>query len=61
MDGASHCEPSEDTVFKKLLIAAVALGCLGLVGFGVLAWEPAIAPIAPPAAASFAPELVAKG
>jgi mono/diheme cytochrome c family protein len=48
-------------VFKKLLIAAVALGCLGLAGFGVLAWEPAIAPIAPPAAGSFAPELVAKG
>jgi mono/diheme cytochrome c family protein len=48
-------------VFKKLLIAAVALGCLGLVGFGVLAWEPTIAPIAPPAAGSFASELVAKG
>ena len=47
-------------MFKKLLIAAVALGCLGLVGFGLLAWEPAIAPIAPPAAGSFAPELVAK-
>jgi mono/diheme cytochrome c family protein len=61
LDGASHCEPSEDTVFKKLLIAAVALGCFGLVGFGVLAWEPAIAPIAPPAAGSFAPEVVAKG
>src|SRR6516225_9202960 len=61
MNGASPCEPSEDTVFKKLLIAAVALGCLGLVGFGVLAWEPAIAPIAPPAAGSFVPELVAKG
>src|SRR6516225_6510778 len=61
MNGASPCEPSEDTVFKKLLIAALALGCLGLVGFGVLAWEPAIAPIAPPAAGSFAPELVAKG
>ena len=48
-------------MFKKVLIAVVALGCLGLIGFGVLAWEPAIAPIAPPAAASFAPELVAKG
>ena len=53
--------PSEDTVLKKLLIAVVALGCLGLVGFGVFAWEPAIAPIVPPAAESFAPELVAKG
>ena len=48
-------------MFKKLLIAAVALGCLGLAGFGVLAWKPAIAPIAPPAAGSFTPELVAKG
>src|SRR5215813_6480969 len=61
MDDASHCEPSEDTVFKKLLIAAVALGCVGLVGFGVLAWEPALAPIVPLAAGNFAPELVAKG
>jgi len=48
-------------VVKKLLIAFVALGCLGLAGFGVLAWEPAIAPVVPPAAGSFTPELVAKG
>jgi mono/diheme cytochrome c family protein len=48
-------------VFKKLLIAVVALGCLGLAGFGVLAWQPAIAPVVPPPAKSFAPELVAKG
>jgi len=48
-------------VFKKLLIAVVALGCLGLIGFGVLAWEPAIAPVVPPTAGSFTPELVAKG
>jgi mono/diheme cytochrome c family protein len=48
-------------VLKKLLIATVALGCLGLAGFGALAWKPAIAPIARPAASSFAPELVAKG
>jgi len=48
-------------VFKKLLIAVVALGCLGLIGFGVLAWEPTIAPVMPPAAGSFTPELVAKG
>jgi mono/diheme cytochrome c family protein len=58
---ASYREPSEDTVFKKLLIAVVALGCLGLAGFGMLAWRPAMAPVAPPAAGSFAPELVAKG
>jgi mono/diheme cytochrome c family protein len=30
-------------------------------GFGALAWRPAIAPIAPPPPGSFAPELVAKG
>jgi mono/diheme cytochrome c family protein len=48
-------------VFKKLLIALVALGGLGLAGFGALAWRPAIAPVAPPPAGSFAPELVAKG
>jgi mono/diheme cytochrome c family protein len=58
---ASHREPSEDTVFKKLLIAVVALGCLGLAGFGMLAWQPAMAPVVPPAAESFAPDLVAKG
>ena len=45
---------SEDTVLKKLLIAVVALGCLGLAGFGLLAWRPAIAPVAQPAPGSFA-------
>src|SRR5262245_4040462 len=49
------------TVFKKILIAGVALGFLGLAGFGVLAWRPAIAPVAAPASGSFAPELVARG
>src|SRR5262249_41676811 len=48
-------------MFKNLLITTVALGCLGLAGFGILAWRPAIAPIVPPPAESFAPELVAKG
>lgn len=47
--------------YKKLLIAAVALGCLGLTGFGILAWRSAIAPVALPAPGSFAPELIAKG
>jgi mono/diheme cytochrome c family protein len=51
----------EDTVFKKLLIAVVIFGCIGLPGFGVLAWQPAIAPIVAPPAGSFSPELVAKG
>ena len=42
-------------------MALVALGCLGLLGFGALAWRPAIAPIAPPPPQSFAPDLIAKG
>ena len=37
-------------MFKKLPIAIAALGCLGFAGFGVLAWRPAIAPVALPAA-----------
>jgi mono/diheme cytochrome c family protein len=46
---------------KRFLIGGVAIGVLGILGFGVLAWRPAIAPIAPPAPASFVPSLVAKG
>jgi mono/diheme cytochrome c family protein len=48
-------------VFKRVFIGLVTLGVLGLLGFGALAWRPAITPIAPPAPGSFAPELVAKG
>jgi mono/diheme cytochrome c family protein len=48
-------------VFKRLLIAIVVLGCLGLAGFGILAWRSAIAPVTRPAPGSFAPELIAKG
>jgi mono/diheme cytochrome c family protein len=48
-------------VFKRVFIGLVTLGVLGLLGFGALAWRPAIAPIARPAPGSFAPELVAKG
>ena len=48
-------------MFKKALIAVVALGCLGLAGFAALAWRPAIAPVASPGAGSFPPELIAKG
>jgi hypothetical protein len=42
-------EATTISVFKKLLIGALALRCLGILGFGALAWRPAIAPIAPPA------------
>jgi mono/diheme cytochrome c family protein len=48
-------------VFKKVFIGLVTPGVLGLLGFGALAWRPAIAPIARPAPGSFASELVAKG
>jgi hypothetical protein len=56
---ASDGRPSEDIVFKKLLIAVVVLGGLGLAGFAV--WRPAIAPVALPAPGSFASELIAQG
>ncbi len=46
---------------KRLLFFIFALGVVGILGFGALAWRPAIAPIVPPAPTSFAPELVAKG
>jgi mono/diheme cytochrome c family protein len=49
------------SVLKRLLVYCLALGVLGLLGFGVLAWRPAIAPILPPSPSGFAPELVAKG
>jgi len=46
---------------KRFLIGVVALGVLGILSFGALAWRPAIAPTAAPAPESFAPALVAKG
>jgi mono/diheme cytochrome c family protein len=46
---------------KRFLVGVVALGVLSILGFGALAWRPPIAPIAPQAAGSFAPALVAKG
>ncbi len=46
---------------KRLLISVLALGVLAILGFGALAWRPAIAPIVPGSPGAFAPELVAKG
>jgi mono/diheme cytochrome c family protein len=46
---------------KRALHSAVALAILAGVGFGVLAWRPAISPIVPPAKSAFTPELIAKG
>jgi mono/diheme cytochrome c family protein len=48
-------------VLKRLFIGVVALGLIGLLGFGALAWRPAIAPVTSPPPGSFAPELIAKG
>jgi mono/diheme cytochrome c family protein len=48
-------------MFKRLLIGLVGLIVLVVVGIAVLSWRPSIAPIAPPAAGSFSPELVSKG
>ncbi|CAN5401694.1 cytochrome c [soil metagenome] len=46
---------------KRLLLGIVGAIVLGLAGFGILAWRPAIAEITPPQPASFAPTLIAQG
>jgi mono/diheme cytochrome c family protein len=46
---------------RRIAIAIVAAAVLGLAGFFVLAWRPAIAPIAPPTPASFPADAIAKG
>ena len=46
---------------KRLAIIAIAVVVLGLLGFAVFAWRPAIAPIARPAPSSFDPASVAHG
>ena len=51
----------EDALIRRLAIILVGTVLLGLLGFFLLAWRPAIAPIAPPAAASFPAESIAKG
>jgi mono/diheme cytochrome c family protein len=48
-------------MLKRVVIGLVGVALLGLLGFSALAWRPAIAPIDPPAAASFPAELIAKG
>jgi mono/diheme cytochrome c family protein len=49
------------TAFRRIVIGVAGVGILGLLGFFALAWQPAIAPIDPPAEASFPAELIAKG
>jgi mono/diheme cytochrome c family protein len=46
---------------KRLLLGIPGLIVLCALGFGLLAFRPAISPINPPAPESFAPDLVAKG
>jgi mono/diheme cytochrome c family protein len=48
-------------MIKRLLLGIVALVVIAVVGLFVLAWRSAIAPITPPPAAAFAPDLVAQG
>ena len=48
-------------MLKRIFLGGVLALLVGLAIFAGFAWRPAIAPIARPAAASFAPALVAKG
>jgi mono/diheme cytochrome c family protein len=52
---------STSSVLKRLVFGIVAAIILGLVGFGIFAWRPAIAEIATPAPGSFPPALVTRG
>ncbi|MES2095996.1 MAG: cytochrome c [Pseudomonadota bacterium] len=48
-------------MLKRILLGTVGVIALGLIGFVIFAWRPAIARIAPPAPASFAAATVARG
>ncbi|WP_168072167.1 cytochrome c [Caulobacter sp. SSI4214] len=48
-------------MLKRILVGLLVVAVVGLVGFSVFAWRPAIGEIAPPASSSFSPELVARG
>ena len=48
-------------MLKRLVAGFAALAVLGAAAFAALAWRPAVAPIQPPAPASFPSELVARG
>jgi mono/diheme cytochrome c family protein len=48
-------------LIRRILIGIVAAAILGSLGFLVLAWRPAIAPVDPPNRASFQTDLIAKG
>lgn len=48
-------------MFRRWLLGIAVLVVAGLAGLFVIAWRPALAPIEPPAAASFPPERIARG
>lgn len=48
-------------MIRRVAIAIVAAAVLGMTVFFLLAWRPAIAPIAPPTPASFSADSIAKG
>ena len=48
-------------MIRRIALAMLAAVVLGLLGFFLLAWRRAIAPIEPPTSASFPPESVARG
>jgi mono/diheme cytochrome c family protein len=48
-------------LFWRLAAPAIGLGLVGLAGFAVLAWRPALAEIETPSPSSFAPDVVARG
>jgi mono/diheme cytochrome c family protein len=57
----SGADGKENPKTRRVLIGALLAVFLAGLGFFVLAWRPAIAPIAPPAAGSFPADLIAKG
>jgi mono/diheme cytochrome c family protein len=46
---------------RRIALAMIALAVVGLLGFFLLAWRSAIAPVGPPSRASFPAESIAKG
>lgn len=48
-------------MFKRIVFGLLALCLIGIGVFAIIAWRPAIDPVATPAPASFAPDLVERG
>ncbi len=58
---AAKPDSGRDATIRRIAIAVVVLVFLGLLGFSLLSWRAAIAPIERPNPASFAAESIAKG